>query len=56
MGIRTVAEHVDSQQVLDTLISIGVEFAQGFYFAKPAPVSEFPRLGDQGRLPELKLA
>ncbi len=56
MGIRTVAEHVDSQQVLDTLVSIGVEFAQGFFIARPAPVSEFPRLGDQGRLPELKLA
>jgi len=56
MGIRTVAEHVDSQQVLDTLISIGVEFAQGYFIAKPAPVREFPRLSCQGRLPELKLA
>mgnify|MGYP001825603585 FL=1 len=43
MGIRTVAEHVESREVLDTLVAIGVEFAQGYFIARPAPVSEFER-------------
>jgi len=56
MGIRTVAEHVDSQQVLDTLTTIGVEFAQGFLIAKPRPVSEFPRTSTGSPVVALKLA
>jgi EAL domain-containing protein (putative c-di-GMP-specific phosphodiesterase class I) len=56
MGIRTVAEHVDSQDVLDTLTTIGVEFAQGFLIAKPRPVAEFPRTAAGRRVAELKLA
>jgi len=43
MGIRTIAEHVESREVLDTLVSIGVEYAQGFFVAKPAPICEFDR-------------
>ncbi len=63
MGIRTVAEHVETKEVLDTLRAIGVEYAQGYYFAKPAPVSDFrqlapmasPRLADTGTSPTLRL-
>ncbi len=44
MGIRVVAEHVETRDVLETLTAIGVEFAQGFFFAEPAPVSELPEL------------
>ncbi|UCC13931.1 MAG: PAS domain S-box protein [Gammaproteobacteria bacterium] len=56
MGIRTVAEHVDSRRVLETLVSIGVEFAQGYLIAKPAPVSEFPPMVGNRPVRELKLA
>jgi diguanylate cyclase (GGDEF)-like protein/PAS domain S-box-containing protein len=56
MGIRTVAEHVDSSQVLETLVSIGVEFAQGYFIAEPTPVSEFPPVAATGTVPRLKLA
>ena len=56
MGIRTVAEHVDSQDVLDTLTTIGVEFAQGYLIAKPRPVAEFPKTTAGRRVAELKLA
>ncbi len=63
MGIRTVAEHVETKEVLDTLRSIGVEYAQGYYFAKPAPVTDFrqlaratgPRLAETGTSPTLRL-
>ncbi len=35
MGIRTVAERVESKELMDALVTIGVDYAQGFYFAKP---------------------
>ena len=41
MGIKTIAERVESLEVLDKLGAIGVEYAQGFYIARPAPVSTF---------------
>ena len=37
----TVAEFVESKEDLDMLRSIGVEYAQGFYIAKPMLVPEF---------------
>ncbi|NKF49949.1 EAL domain-containing protein [Shewanella sp. WXL01] len=37
MGILTVAEFVDSQQVLDKVIEYQIDFAQGFYLGKPQP-------------------
>lgn len=41
MGIETIAERVESKKVLDKLGSLGVEFAQGYYIARPASVATF---------------
>ncbi len=41
MGIETIAERVETKQVLDKLGSLGVEFAQGYYIARPASVTTF---------------
>jgi EAL domain-containing protein (putative c-di-GMP-specific phosphodiesterase class I) len=41
MGIETIAERVETRKVLDKLGSIGVEFAQGYYIARPASVATF---------------
>ena len=38
MGIATIAERVDSADVLDQLAEIGVQYAQGHYIASPQPV------------------
>ena len=56
MGIETIAERVETRQVLEKLGSLGVEFAQGFLIAKPRPVAEFPRTAAGRRVAELKLA
>jgi len=56
MGIRTIAEHVEDRETLEILESIGVQYAQGFHIAAPAPVSRFPRFVAKGRQPRLKLA
>jgi diguanylate cyclase (GGDEF)-like protein/PAS domain S-box-containing protein len=38
MGIATIAERVDSPEVLQQLAEIGVQYAQGHYIASPQPV------------------
>jgi EAL domain-containing protein (putative c-di-GMP-specific phosphodiesterase class I) len=56
MGIRTVAEHVESREVLDTLVAIGVEYAQGYFIARPAPVTEFERPRATSWVSEMRFA
>jgi diguanylate cyclase (GGDEF)-like protein len=38
MGIRTIAERVDSADVLAQLAEIGIQYAQGHYIGAPQPV------------------
>jgi diguanylate cyclase (GGDEF)-like protein/PAS domain S-box-containing protein len=44
MGIQTIAERVESPEVLAELGRLGIGFAQGFYIAKPRSTREFPYL------------
>ncbi|MBT8077946.1 MAG: EAL domain-containing protein [Gammaproteobacteria bacterium] len=41
MGIETIAERVETREVLDKLSDLGVEFAQGYYIARPTSVNGF---------------
>jgi len=38
MGIKTVAEYVENEEILALLEKLGVDYAQGFGIAEPAPV------------------
>jgi diguanylate cyclase (GGDEF)-like protein len=38
MGIKTVAEHVESEAAAERLAVLGVDYAQGYYYARPALV------------------
>ncbi len=40
LGIETVAECVESQAVLDELQRIGIDYAQGYYLARPEPIEK----------------
>ncbi|MEP7247452.1 MAG: EAL domain-containing protein, partial [Gammaproteobacteria bacterium] len=40
LGIATIAECVESAVVLEELKRIGVDFAQGYFIARPLPVSQ----------------
>lgn len=40
MGIRTIAEFVENDAILEKLREIGVDFAQGFGIAEPEPMGE----------------
>ncbi|MBJ7329725.1 MAG: EAL domain-containing protein [Solirubrobacteraceae bacterium] len=42
--LKTVAEGVEDEQTLEQLRALGVDFAQGYLFARPAPADEVFRL------------
>jgi diguanylate cyclase (GGDEF)-like protein/PAS domain S-box-containing protein len=42
MGIHTIAERVESPEVLAELARLGIGFAQGHHIAEPTSTSEFP--------------
>ena len=38
MGIKTTAEYVENEEVLNCIKNIGIDYAQGYYISKPRPV------------------
>jgi diguanylate cyclase (GGDEF)-like protein/PAS domain S-box-containing protein len=42
MGIQTIAERVESEEVLAALGAIGIGFAQGYHIAVPRSIAHFP--------------
>ena len=48
MGIETIAERVETRDVLEKLSALGVAFAQGYYIARPASVQSFEPWADYG--------
>jgi diguanylate cyclase (GGDEF)-like protein/PAS domain S-box-containing protein len=46
MGIRTIAERVDSAEVLARLADLGIQYAQGHYIGAPQPVDILDALLD----------
>jgi diguanylate cyclase (GGDEF)-like protein/PAS domain S-box-containing protein len=53
MGIKTIAERVETAEVLACLAEIGVEYAQGIYLAVPESVESLSRITRTG--PQLRL-
>ena len=45
MGIETIAERVETRQVLEKLGTLGIGFAQGYYIARPTSVQSFEPWG-----------
>ena len=41
IGIKIVAEGIETQEQFDAMKALGVDFIQGFYFSKPLPGDEF---------------
>ena len=40
MRIRTVAEFVEDQGIVDVLVELGIDYAQGYHIARPMPVEQ----------------
>ena len=41
MNVQTIAEFVENQAIFDQLRNLGVDFAQGYVIARPAPLDEY---------------
>jgi len=44
LNIKTIAERVESEEVLKRLGQLGVCYAQGYYVAGPRPIAELPEI------------
>jgi EAL domain-containing protein (putative c-di-GMP-specific phosphodiesterase class I) len=38
MNIKTIAEFVEDEETLEAIRRVGVDYAQGYHIAKPAPI------------------
>lgn len=41
LGLKTIAEGVETEYQKAILVEVGCDYLQGFLFAKPMPVNEF---------------
>ncbi len=44
-GHRTIAEGVESEEVLELLSDLGVQYAQGYFLGKPVPAGSPTNVG-----------
>lgn len=51
MGMETVAEFVESEQIVVELGHIGVDYLQGYYIGRPCPLDEYLRQARPGEAP-----
>jgi predicted signal transduction protein with EAL and GGDEF domain len=42
LGLRTVAEGVETEEQLEKVIAIGCDVIQGYYYSKPVPAADIP--------------
>lgn len=49
LGIKAVAEGVESERQHELLVRFGCDYAQGFLYSHPLPADEFARLLEKGR-------
>lgn len=45
LGIQTLAEGVETRQCHETLVEMGFELGQGYYYGRPSPVSKYLAAG-----------
>ena len=53
LGIKVIAEGIETEEQLDLLHAAGCDYGQGFLFSKAVPADEFEAILDNG--PDLKL-
>ena len=45
LGIKTIAEYVESAEILNEVTSAGIHYAQGYYIQRPSPELHFSSIG-----------
>ena len=46
MGKHTIAEFAGDRETIEVLTRLGVDYGQGFFLGRPAPLSEHLAAGD----------
>jgi len=41
LGMKVIAEGIETQEQLDLLVGLGCDYGQGYFFSKPIPAGEF---------------
>lgn len=41
MGLAVVAEGIETEEELDNMVSMNIDYIQGYYFSKPIPTNEY---------------
>jgi EAL domain-containing protein (putative c-di-GMP-specific phosphodiesterase class I) len=49
LGMPAVAEGVEKAEQVNFLGSVGCEYVQGFYFARPMPIDEYEKLAKENK-------
>lgn len=55
MGIKTIAEYVENEQIIKKLIDLNVDFGQGYGIEQPKPIKESLSFNDDKDSPSLKI-
>jgi EAL domain-containing protein (putative c-di-GMP-specific phosphodiesterase class I) len=51
LGLKIVSEGVETEEQLESMKQLGVQYIQGFYFSKPLPQDEFIRFVKEHKIP-----
>ena len=51
LGIKTLAEGVETRECHEILVQMGFQFGQGFFYGRPSPISKYTSEESTARLP-----
>ncbi len=54
MNLKTVAEYVESEKIMQLLVEMGVDYAQGYYTGKPVSLEKLLLLINESKTKEVK--
>ena len=55
MGIKTIAEYVENEQIIKKLRDIKVDYGQGYGIEQPKPIKEILTFSKDKKSPSLKV-
>ncbi len=55
MGIKTIAEYVENEQIVKKLRKLGVDYGQGYGIEQPKPIKSILTFSDDRKSPSLKV-
>ena len=51
INLKVVAEGIEDAEMMDTLIGMGTDYLQGYYFSKPIPAEQLIELLEKEQKP-----